>query len=84
MKQPIGYVVIVIASRASRFNLRGESPVPTGYDAGWNPTPIWTFSRRDKSLRLPGTNHDSSVVEPVALSLRILAATLDPYQILLR
>ena len=61
--------LFVFSSSIIRFNPRGESPVPTGYAAGWYPTPVWKFSRSDKSLPLPGTNHDSSTVLRVAWSL---------------
>jgi hypothetical protein len=34
--------------------LRKEPPVPTGYEAGWDPEPFWMLWIREKSLASAG------------------------------
>jgi hypothetical protein len=53
-------------SRHGRFTLREESPVPTRYEAGWVPEPVWTTWRRENSWPYQDSNSDPSVVQPVA------------------
>jgi hypothetical protein len=45
--------------------LNKRTPVPIGYEAGWNPEPNWLFWRRQKSLapgRILVNNSDIIVV----------------------
>jgi hypothetical protein len=51
---------------ALRFGrLKSGETVPIGYEAEWDPEPIWTLWRREQSLFLRGIDLDSAVIQLV-------------------
>jgi hypothetical protein len=55
--------------RATAAFSQGDSrPVPTGYEAGWPPEPVWTLWRREKNL-LPQPGIEARFLDRPARSL---------------